>query len=81
MANTKFRRQQPIGNYIIDFVSLDKKLIIELDGGKYAEDKERDKWLAGQGFRILRFWNNDVLRNIKGVLESIMETSKIKTIG
>ena len=52
LENTKFRRQQPIGNYIVDFISLDKKLIIELDGGQHAEylekDHERDQWLAGQ---------------------------------
>jgi heme b synthase len=77
LADTKFRRQQPIGNYIVDFISLDKKLVIELDGGQHAEDKnkdqERDGWLIGQGFKVLRFWNNDVLQNIEGVLESIME--------
>jgi heme b synthase len=76
LANIKFRRQQPIGNYIVDFVTFDKRLIIELDGGQHAEDKDkdqqRDKWLAGQGFQVLRFWNNDVLGNIEGVLESIM---------
>lgn len=77
LASTKFRRQQPIGNYIVDFVSLDKKLVIELDGGQHSinapEDQERNKWLAGQGFKVLRFWNNDVLKNIENVLESIME--------
>jgi len=76
LTNTKFRRQQPIGNYIVDFLSFNKQLIIELDGGQHAElkerDQERDKWLAGQGFRVLRFWNNDVLQNIEGVLETIM---------
>ncbi|MDP2855169.1 MAG: heme b synthase [Smithellaceae bacterium] len=77
LGNIKFRRQQPIGNYIVDFVSFEKKLIIELDGGQHAidtqKDEERDKWLTGQGFKVLRFWNNDVLRNIEGVLETIME--------
>jgi heme b synthase len=77
LAHTKFRRQQPIGNYIVDFISLDNKLVIELDGGQHAEDKkkdqERDRWLISQGFKVLRFWNNDVLKNIEGVLESIME--------
>jgi len=77
LDNTKFRRQQPIGNYIVDFVSLDKKLVIELDGGQHAEDEnkdqKRDRWLISQGFKVLRFWNNDVLQNIEGVLESIME--------
>ena len=77
LANTKFRRQQPIGNYIVDFISLDKKLIIELDGGQHAInapiDQERDERLAEHGFKVLRFWNNDVLQNIEGVLESIMD--------
>jgi len=77
LAGAKFRRQQPIGNYIVDFVSFDKKLIIELDGGQHAEnenrDRQRDEWLTSQGFKILRFWNNDVLENSEGILESIME--------
>jgi len=77
LAGTKFRRQQPIGNYIVDFISFDKKLIIELDGGQHAintgKDQVRDGWLTGQGFKLLRFWNNDVLRNIESVLETIME--------
>ena len=72
----KFRRQQPIGPYIVDFVCLEKRLIIELDGGQHAEqveyDAERDAWLYEQGFTVLRFWNNDVLQNINGVKESIL---------
>ena len=71
----KFRRQQPLGNYIVDFVSLEKRLIIEVDGGQHAEDvnydTDRDAWLRNQGFVILRFWNNDVLKNIDGVVEVI----------
>jgi heme b synthase len=77
LGNIKFLRQQPIGKYIADFISFDKKLIIELDGGQHAmdiqKDEERGKWLTGQGFKVLRFWNNDVLQNIEGVLETIME--------
>jgi len=77
LANIKFRRQQPIGNYIVDFVSFEKKLIIELDDGQHAieaqKDQERDKWLTGQGFKILRFWNNDVIGNTEGVLGKVME--------
>jgi len=76
LSNTKFRRQQPIGNYIVDFISLDNKLVIELDGGQHAKDEnkdqKRDRWLISQGFKVLRFWNNDVLRNTEGVLETIM---------
>ncbi len=77
VKNVKFRRQQPIGNYIVDFISFDNKLIIELDGGQHAQipgkDQGRDNWLTGQGFKVLRFWNNDVFGNIEGVLETIME--------
>jgi len=71
----KFRRQQPIGPYIVDFVNFEKGIIIELDGGQHAtnrhSDKERESWLAGEGFQIIRFWNNDVFENLEGVLEAI----------
>jgi len=71
----KFRRQAPIGKYIVDFVCHEKRLIVELDGGQHAEncetDRQRDKWLGEQGYKVLRFWNNDVLTNIEGVLETI----------
>jgi very-short-patch-repair endonuclease len=71
----KFRRQQPLGNYIVDFVCLEKRLIIEVDGGQHAQqanyDTDRDAWLRNQDFVILRFWNNDVLNNIDGVMEVI----------
>ena len=73
----KFRRQQPIGKYIVDFVCFEKKLIVEVDGGQHNEqviyDSERNEWLKKQGFRILRFWNNQVLKEIDGVEGSIME--------
>ena len=61
----KFRRQQPIGNYVVDFVCFGKKLVIEIDGGEHFEssrDKIRDKWFQEQGYKVLRFWNNDALR-------------------
>ncbi|MCW8125311.1 endonuclease domain-containing protein [Microbulbifer halophilus] len=71
----KFRRQQPIGSYIVDFLCLDLKLIIELDGGRHSEqgayDRRRDTWLQNQGFRVLRFWNNQVLSETPAVLEAI----------
>ena len=74
----KFRRQQPLGNYIVDFVCLQKRLIVELDGGQHADkanyDTQRDAWLRDQGFSILRFWNNDVLNNIDGVMELIVKS-------
>jgi very-short-patch-repair endonuclease len=60
----KFRRQVQIGRYIVDFLCLAKRLIVEADGGQHAEnpyDSERDAWLMAQGFRIRRFWNADIL--------------------
>jgi very-short-patch-repair endonuclease len=76
----KFRRQQPLGNFIVDFVCLDKRLIVELDGGQHAErsddDANRDAWLSKQGFTVLRFWNNDVLKHVEGVTERIFELLK-----
>jgi very-short-patch-repair endonuclease len=71
----KFRRQEPIEGFIVDFVSYEKKLIIELDGGQHAtskeKDEQRDRCLAGHGFKVLRFWDNDVFQNLQGVLEVI----------
>lgn len=69
----KFRRQEPIGNYIVDFICYEKRIIIEVDGGQHSVNKEkdnkRDKWFKEQGFKVLRFWDNEVLTNIEGVLE------------
>jgi len=77
LEGVKFRRQQPIGPYITDFTSFERKLVIEVDGGQHNEGKERDeermKWLMERGYRLLRFWNNDVLMNLEGVLERIRE--------
>jgi len=70
----KFRRQQPIDNYIVDFVCFEKRLVIEVDGGQHAtqeKDALRDQYLQQQGFNVLRFWNNEVLQNINGVIEVI----------
>ena len=71
----KFKRQKPIGRYIVDFVCLEQQLIIELDGGQHVEqeayDRQRDAWLRQQGYTVLRFWNNDVMQNLDGVLEQI----------
>ena len=70
-----FRRQHAIGNYIPDFVCIQKQLIIELDGGQHAEmegaDEIRDSWMRAEGFKVIRFWNNDVFQNLEGVLETI----------
>jgi len=73
----KFRRQQPVGKYIVDFVCFEEKIIIELDGGQHSmlsekhKDTERDKWFEAQGYRVLRFWDDEVLMNTGGVLEVI----------
>ncbi len=73
----KFRRQHPIGPYIVDFVCLEKRLIVEVDGGQHSErivyDAERLRWLEDQGFRVLRFWNNQVLTSVVVVKEVIAE--------
>jgi very-short-patch-repair endonuclease len=75
LEGSRFRRQQPIGRYIVDFVCLEKRLILEIDGGQHdierEKDEERSNWLITEGYNILRFWNNDVLTNLEGVLETI----------
>ncbi len=74
---TKFRRQQPIGPYVVDFVSHEARLVIELDGGQHNTadgleyDAKRTAFLEREGFRVLRFWNNDVLENVEGVVSVI----------
>ena len=72
-----FRRQAPIGIYIADFVWYSGKLVIELDGSQHAEarkayDEQRTQWLESQGYRVLRFWNNDVLKTPRSVGEAIL---------
>ncbi len=73
----KFRRQQPIGRYIVDFVCLEKRLVLEIDGGQHSlekpKDEARDRWLTAEGYQVLRFWNNDVSGNLAGVIERILE--------
>jgi len=74
LAAYKFRRQVPIGNYIVDILCPDHKLIVEADGSQHADsayDKARDDWLSAQGFRVLRIWNNDVLARPDAVLDLI----------
>jgi len=73
-AQYKFRRQLPVGDYVVDFVCLSHKLIVEADGSQHAEnlrDTIRDAYLAGQGFRLLRFWNNDILARPVSVSDAI----------
>jgi very-short-patch-repair endonuclease len=77
LEGLKFRRQEPIGRYIADFVCHEKRIVIEVDGGQHStnkdKDRERDNWFKVQGYKVLRFWNNEVLTNIAGVLEVIRE--------
>lgn len=80
--NLKFRRQYPIGNYIVDFICKEKLLIIEIDGGQHNDDNhrqydiERTKYLTSRGFRVLRFWNSDINNNISGVYKEILKWIK-----
>ena len=73
-----FRQQAPVGPYIADFADLSAKLVVEADGSQHGltegakRDAGRTRWLEGQGFKVLRFWNNDVLTNIDGVMTSIL---------
>jgi len=73
----KFRRQQPIGPYIVDFVCFNRNLIIEVDGGQHStkkvNDLERDAWLQSRGYNVVRFWNTDVICSIEGVIAIIQE--------
>jgi very-short-patch-repair endonuclease len=79
LRNFKFRRQCPVGSYIVDFCCLKKKLIIELDGSQHQiiknklDDAGRDKYLRSQGYTVLRIYNNDLDKNIEGVLDQIYE--------
>lgn len=75
LAGCKFRRQQRLEPYVVDFVCFETRLIVEADGSQHLDseyDSRRDAWLTAQGFRILRFWNNDVLTNPEGVLTVIL---------
>jgi very-short-patch-repair endonuclease len=73
--SAKFRRQVPIGPYYADFFSFSMKLVIEVDGGQHGEaqdyDARRTAFIEAQGYRVIRFWNNDVLENIEGVMTQI----------
>jgi very-short-patch-repair endonuclease len=77
LCGIKFKRQVPMDRYIVDFVSAEAKLIIELDGSQHADSKRdvvRDRRLESMGYLVLRLWNNDVLTNTDGVLETIART-------
>ena len=70
----KFRRQATIGRYIVDFLCVEAMLIVELDGGQHSEeaDAARTRFLEDIGYRVIRFWNNDVIENFEGVLETVV---------
>ncbi|MFC1681893.1 endonuclease domain-containing protein [Pseudomonadota bacterium] len=76
MAGYKFKRQFIVGRYIVDFVCIDAKLVVELDGGQHGAqeqyDSKRTEFLEGKGYRVIRFWNNDVLLRTGNVLEEIL---------
>jgi very-short-patch-repair endonuclease len=77
IGGRRFRRQVPLGPYIVDFACLSERLIVELDGGQHNEDAhaagdaQRTAWLNAQGFRVLRFWNNDIFQNMDWVWSTI----------
>lgn len=77
LEGSHFRRQAPIGSYVVDFFCPAKRLIIELDGGHHNEDEqakldaERQRWLENEGYRVIRFWNSEISSNLHAVLERI----------
>ena len=80
LEGLRFKRQVPLDGYILDFVCFDARLIVEVDGAQHAEstaDAERDGYFASQGFRTLRFWNDDVVQNIDGVCRTILREAGI----
>jgi very-short-patch-repair endonuclease len=82
LAGIGFRRQSPMGNYIADFVSHSCKLVVEVDGESHdfeeriRHDAKRDEWFASRGYRVLRFTNDDVIKNLEGVVLSILEAAE-----
>ena len=75
MARVRFNRQVPVGRYIADFAARSERLVVEVDGGQHdaraAYDEARTRYLEAQGWRVIRFWNNDVLQNLEGVVATI----------
>lgn len=78
LDGAKFRRQAPVGPYIVDFICPSAHLVVEIDGGQHASttnyDAKRERYLEEQGFRVIRFWNNEVLENLDGVLARLQAT-------
>lgn len=80
MDGVKFTRQFPIGDFIVDFACRSARIAIEIDGGQHSENlaaEERTRVIEAHGYRVIRFWNNDVLQNTDGVLIAILEELKI----
>jgi very-short-patch-repair endonuclease len=81
LEGVHFRNQHAIGNYVVDFCAPRKKLVIELDGSQHLEqveyDAERTRYLESKGYRVIRFWNNDVMKNIEHVIRAIIEAMGI----
>ncbi|HMO06925.1 MAG TPA: endonuclease domain-containing protein [Paracoccaceae bacterium] len=79
MLGTNFRRQAPVGRYVLDFADLGRRLAVEVDGGQHADrtqaerDLRRDDWLAAEGFTVLRVWNADVAGNVEGVMQAVLD--------
>jgi very-short-patch-repair endonuclease len=84
LSEHQFRKQVQLGSYIVDFCCLKEKLALEIDGGQHAEITEyelaRRAWLEAGGYRVLRFWNNEVFDNLEGVLETIVRVLKAPKI-
>lgn len=82
LGGYKFRRQQPLGQYVVDFICFEKRLIIEVDGGQHSEqisyDSKRSQCFENQGYRLLRFWDNEVLKNTEAVVETILKTLELE---
>lgn len=78
LNGVKFRRQQPMGSYIVDFMSFEKKIVIELDGYSHRrlkkKDAARDQYLEGKGYKVLRFWNSEVTNKTELVIRKILNT-------
>lgn len=83
LGGLKFKRQKPMGRYIVDFVCDENRLVIELDGGQHLEQMEedalRDAWFKAQGFVVLRFWNDEVMKELDAVLERILQAAEAFT--
>ncbi|HEV8680768.1 MAG TPA: DUF559 domain-containing protein [Stellaceae bacterium] len=81
LQGCRFRRQHPIGDFIVDFACTQHQLIVEADGGQHADneaDRHRTAWLESEGWRVLRFWNNDALANTEGVVETILRELSVR---